>query len=267
MATTAMLEDIVAQLGVTMRELAETHKETERSMAKSREETERAMVKIREEAERSMAKSREVTEQSMAKSRENMERSMAKSREETERAMVKIREEAERSIAKSREETERIFKAEINGLNETVDKWIGYTGHSIGHIVELILVPSIKKKMNECGHDFDTLEPRKQYYRKDGNIFMKIDLFLENDEEVMTIEVKSRLTVSAVEKLLKQMQLLRKHKSEKLTGKTILAAVAGLSIDEDAREMASRLGMYVIEMVEDTKNITVTKPVGGLGKW
>jgi hypothetical protein len=37
---------------------------------------------------------------------------------------------------------------------------------------------------------------------------------------------------------------------------------AGLSIDEDAREMASRLGMYVIEMAENTKNITVIKPAG-----
>ena len=245
MTTMAMLEDIVAQLGVTMKELAETHKETERSMAKSREEAERAMAKSREETERAMVKIREETERSMAKSHEEMERSMAK----------------------SREETERILTAKINGLNETVDKWIGYTGHSIGHIVEMVLIPGIKKKMNECGHDFYTLEPRKQYYRKDGNIFMKFDLFLENDEEVMAIEVKTRLSVSAVENLLKQLQLLRKHKSEKLNDKTILAAVAGLSIDRDAREMALRLGMYVIEMVEDTKNITVIKPVGGLGKW
>jgi len=267
MTTMAMLEDIVAQLGVTMKELAETHKETERSMARSREETERAMVKIREEAERSMAKSREETERAMVKIREETERSMAKSREEAERSMAKSREEMERSMAKSSEKTERILTAKINGLNDTVDKWIGYTGHSIGHIVELVLIPGIKKKMNECGHDFDTLAPRKLYYRKDGNIFTEIDLFLENGEEVMAVEVKTQLSVSAVEHHLRRLQLLRKHESEKLNDKTILAAVAGLSIDEDAREMASRLGMYVIEMVEDTKNITVIKPVGGLGKW
>jgi hypothetical protein len=234
MTTMVMLEDIVAQLGVTMKELAEAHKETERSMVRIREETARAM----------------------AKSHKEMERSMAKSREETERAMVKIR-----------EETERVLTAKINGLNKTVDKWIGYTGHSIGHIVELVLIPGIKKKMNECGHDFDTLAPRKLYYRKDGNLFTEIDLFLENGEEVMAVEVKTQLSVSAVEHHLKRLQLLRKHESEKLNDKTILAAVAGLSIDEDAREMALRLGMYVIEMVEDTKNITVIKPMGGLGKW
>jgi predicted nucleic acid-binding Zn-ribbon protein len=56
MTTMAMLEDIVAQLGVTMKELAETHKETERSMAKSREEAERAMAKSREETERAMVR-------------------------------------------------------------------------------------------------------------------------------------------------------------------------------------------------------------------
>lgn len=234
MTTTAVLEDIVAQLGVTMKELAETHKETERSMAKSREETERAMAKSREEAERAIAKSRE---------------------------------ETDRAMAKSLREMDRVLTAKINGLNETVDKWIGYTGHSIGHIVELVLIPGIKKKMNECGHDFDTLAPRKLYYRKDDNLFTEIDLFLENGEEVMAVEVKTQLSVSAVEHHLRRLKLLRKHESERLNGKTILAAVAGLGIDEDAREMALRLGMYVIEMVEDTKNITVIKPVGGLGKW
>jgi hypothetical protein len=257
-----MLEDIVAQLGVTMKELAEAHKETERTMAKSCEEMERSMAKSRErheEMERSMAKSHEETERSIAKSREETERSMAKSREK--------HEEMERSMAKSREEMERILAAKINGLAETVDKWIGYTGHSIGHIVELVLIPGIKKKMNECGHDFDTLAPRKLYYRKDGKIFTEIDLFLENGEEVMAVEVKTQLSVSAVEHHLRRLQLLRKHESEKLNDKTILAAVAGLGIDEDAREMALRLGMYVIEMVEDTKNITVIRPAGGLGKW
>ncbi len=177
--------------------------------------------------------------------------------------MAETRKEVERATAKSREE----LTGKINWLSDRVDKWIGYTGLSTGHIVEMVLIPGIKKKMNECGHDFDTLAPRKLYYRKDGKIFTEIDLFLENGEEVMAVEVKTQLSVSAVEHHVKRLQLLRKHESEKLSGKIILAAVAGLSIDEDAKETALRLGMYVIEMIEETKNITVIKPTGGLGKW
>jgi hypothetical protein len=52
-----------------------------------------------------------------------------------------------------------------------------------------------------------------------------------------------------------------------MKGKTIYSAVAGLQIDEDAREMALDSGMYVVEMVEDTKSVTVIKPPGKLGKW
>jgi hypothetical protein len=192
------------------------------------------------------------TEERMAKSRKELEEAMAKSRKELEEALA----------AQNKELSERISETSKN-----LDKWIGHFGTNIGTLVELTLIPGIKQKMKKFGHDFEILAPRKQYYRKDGNMLTEVDLFLENGVEVMAVEVKTNFNKPEVEYHVNRLKLLRKHDAERLKGKDILAAIAGLSIDKDAEELASRLGMYIIKMVEDDKNITVIEPEGAVGKW
>jgi hypothetical protein len=251
----AKLEEAMARLAVTMEVTAER-------MAKSREETEQAMTKFREESDARdvrAAKLREESERAIAKIHEES----AKNHDETERAIAKIHEES----AKNHEEFERTLAAQNKELSEKIDKWIGHFGTNIGTLVELTLIPGIKLKMKKFGHDFDSLAPRKQYYRKDGNMLAEVDLFLENGVEVMAVEVKTQFNAPAVEYHVKRLQLLRKHDAERLKDKDILAAIAGLSVDREAEELALRLGMYVIKMVEDDKNITVIEPAGAVGKW
>jgi hypothetical protein len=203
----AMLEDIVAQIGVEMKGLAVAQKEA----AASKKEMEQAIERMAEGHER---------------------------------------------IAESH--------ARLEG---TLDKWIGYFGNKIGYLVEAILIPGIKTKINAYGHSFNSLCPRRQFFRKDGRTFAEVDLFLEDGKEVMAVEVKTQLSVRDIDYHINRLKLLRKHDSESVRGKTLRAAVAGLSIDADAREMASMLGMYIIEMVEDDRSVNVIRPAGGLGEW
>jgi len=188
-----------------------------------------------------------------------MSASLAKSIDEMSRKMAESNAKTEAIIAESSKKREED--------RDALDKWIGYFGNSIGNIVELVLIPGIKKKMNDLGHNFNALSPRKQYYSKDGKTYAEVDLLLENGEEVMVVEVKTQLSVKEVERQIKRLELLRKNEAGNLKGKTIYSAVAGLQIDKDAREMALGLGMYVVEMVEDTKSVNVIKPSGKLGTW
>jgi hypothetical protein len=244
----ARLEDVMTQLGVTMRELAAAHKETERVIA---------------ENDRKLAENRAELERKLAENRAELERKLAESLAENDRK----RTETDRKLTESLAELDRKLTENINRVSESVDKWVGHFGTNIGTLVELTLIPGIKQKMKNLGHDFDSLAPRKQYYRKDGNMLAEVDLFLENGVEVMAVEVKTQFNASSVEYHVKRLQLLRKHDAERLKGKAILAAIAGLSIDRDAQELALGRGMYVIKMVEDDKNITVIEPAGGVGKW
>jgi hypothetical protein len=51
-----------------------------------------------------------------------------------------------------------------------------------------------------------------------------------------------------------------------MTGKTMYAAVAGISFDAEARELAANNGMYLIDINEDTERIDVTQP-DKVGTW
>jgi hypothetical protein len=186
------------------------------------------------------------------------------------RRMAESKAEADAIYAKRKAEVEAEFAEMSRKRDEdrdTLDKWVGYFGNSIGNIVEMVLIPGIKKKINDFGHSFNSLSPRKQFYHANGKTYAEVDLFLENGEEVMVVEVKTQLSVKEVERQIKRLELLRKNEAGSLKGKIIYSAVAGLQIDETAREMALGLGMYVVEMVEDTKSVNVIKPSGKLGTW
>jgi hypothetical protein len=186
---------------------------------------------------------------------------------ESQKEMAK---DAAKEALASKREMEQAIKgmAESHArLEGTLDKWIGYFGNKIGYLVEAILIPGIKTKINDYGHTFDSLCARKQFFRKGGKAFAEVDLFLEDGKEVMAVEVKTQLSASDIDYHINRLKLLRKHDSESVRGKTLRAAVAGLGINADAREKALGLGMYVIEMVEDDRSVNVIRPAGGLGEW
>jgi len=195
-------------------------------------------------------------------------RSMAegdKRREDMERVLAESRVETERVLAESRAETEKIIK----NLAGEIDKWVGRFGNNLGYLVEVILVPGIRQKMNDLGHDFSRLSARQVYYRQNGTPLVEVDLLLGNGVEAMVVEVKTELSIKSVQNFVeKKLKKMRQYEEKtELKGKTLYSAVAGLHIESDARELALSLGMYVVEMYEDKKFISVVKPEVELGKW
>ncbi|MDR2592380.1 MAG: hypothetical protein LBC59_06185 [Chitinispirillales bacterium] len=153
-------------------------------------------------------------------------------------------------------------------LEKTVNYWVGRFGNTTGYITEMIIVPGIRKQMDKHGHQFDSVAARKEFYRKDGSAFAEADLLLENGKEVMIVEIKTHLTKDDVDDQVKRLKKLRTREVEvKIAGKSLISAVAGLSIDEDAKKMAADLGMYVIQVTENDKNIKIEAPAKGVGRW
>lgn len=199
------------------------------------------------------------------KRRAETERILAESRAETERILAERHAETERIFAESRAETEKVIK----NLAGEIDKWVGRFGNNLGYLVEVILVPGIRQKMNDLGHNFSRLSARQVYYRENGTPLVEVDLLLGNGVEAMAVEVKTELSIKTVQDFVeKKLERMRKYEDRtELKGKTLYSAVAGLHIESDARELALSLGMYVVEMYEDMKFISVVKPEVALAKW
>jgi predicted DNA-binding transcriptional regulator AlpA len=165
-----------------------------------------------------------------------------------------------RELTEGNQETKR----NLDRLEKTVDRVtrnIGGLNNSIGEIVEMIIIPGVKEKMNLLEHNFNIASPRKEFSDFDGSTLMEVDLLLENCNEVMAVEVKTQVSRRWVDRHLKRLELLReKEKITGMSGKTIYAAVAGITFDDDARALAVENGMYLIEIEEESERIKIIPP-------
>jgi len=168
-------------------------------------------------------------------------------------------EETRKEMAETHKETERLM--------QRLEKNMGGLNNSIGEIVEMIVIPGVKEKMNAFGYTFTMASPGKEYSNTDGSTLTEVDLLLENCDEVMVVEVKTQVSKKWVERHLKRLEILRqKERITGMTGKTMYAAIAGIGFDAEARELAANNGMYLIDINEDTERVDVTPP-DKVGTW
>jgi hypothetical protein len=113
--------------------------------------------------------------------------------------------------------------------------------------------------------------PNEEFYSRggtSGRTLAEVDLFLENPKEAMAVEVKTRMCKHHVTQHIERLTLLREHEGVLgLKGRPLYGAMAGLVIDEKARELALENGLYIVEMVENTKHVNVVEPPSGVRGW
>jgi len=186
---------------------------------------------------------------------------MARAREET-------REEI-KEMARVHRETDRAIKESLKKLHDNIWDGVGGLRNSICHIVEMVLLPGLPPKMNALGHVFTQTSYRHEFWRADGSALAEIDLYLENGNEVMVVEVKTLFNEKGVDALLERVQKLRDNeKLAGVAGKTIYAAAAGVNFTKEARRMITEKGIYLVEVDQENKNVRVAPlSIDEAGKW
>jgi hypothetical protein len=162
-------------------------------------------------------------------------------------------------------------QAKIDASLKKVDQSLQALGsfqRHLGSMVEFILIPKIRLKINRYGHNFTVLSPNKQFTNpKTGNLAEEIDLLLENCDEALAIEIKSDFKVKDVGEHIRQLKFLRKNES--VTGmkdRALYAGIAGISVSEAACKSALKHGMYVITIHEDEERVDILPPERK-GRW
>ena len=173
-----------------------------------------------------------------------MSQKMADSQEKTDQAIQVIRE----------------FIAESQKIIEKLSDNVGNVGNRLGDIVELIVIPGVRKEINKLGHKFKRSYPNKKINGRKEQI-AEIDLLLTNGTEAMVVEIKSSLSTNYVDAFLTKLKKLRKFEVEaNLQGKKLYGAMVGVYVDERARKLALKNGLYVIEILEEEKKLKTDKP-------
>ena len=135
----------------------------------------------------------------------------------------------------SRAETDR-------RLNE-LGKQIGGLGNRLGEFVEGMIRPGLVRMFKERGLDLH-LTIRDLSARREGEA-AQIDLMAIDDTDAVAVEVKSRLTVETVDEHLKRMEKFRRL-FPRFADLRVMAAVAGMVIDDEAVAHAEANGLFVI---------------------
>jgi len=158
--------------------------------------------------------------------------------------------ETYRQIKESQKETDRQIKE--------IGKRLGDFTNSFGDVVEHMIAPNLLEKFQEMGFDFEEASNNVKVHNKKNDIKFEIDVFLQNGDVAMLVEIKADLTISDINKHIIRLEKMRKYSDLRGDKRRFLGAVAGIVVKDDEREYALSNGFYLIE--PSGENFNITKP-------
>jgi hypothetical protein len=162
--------------------------------------------------------------------------------------------ETDKKIKEMAEETARQLRETARKMQET-DRKIGELGNRFGELAEHLVTPNIAEKFRALNYAFTRAGPDVEFFDRNGKALTEVDVWLENGEFVMAVEVKSRPRKRDVEDHARRMGILRSYLDERNDGRKLLGAIAGAIVTKELRDAVIEQGFYVIEQSGDTVKI------------
>ena len=182
------------------------------------------------------------------------------------RAMKESAAEFDRRTAEIREQmaaTDRQMQA-TDRLIKRIAKENADLGKRLGELVEAMVEGGIKRLFHDFGYEFDVCDPHRHFGNKEIG-YGEVDLFLENGDIALLVEVKTNLSVDDVNEHKERLALFRLDANRKNDMRQFIAAVGGGLVQENVRIYALRQGMFVIQQSGD--NIEILAPEGKPRMW
>jgi len=172
--------------------------------------------------------------------------------------------EALKETARRQEETDRQMK-ETDRQIKDFNKRFGEFTNRFGEVVEYMIAPNLLEKFREIGLKFLQASPNAVFSDRENGIFFEVDVFLQNGEKAMLVEVKTKLTIEDVKAHIARIEKMRKYADLHGDRRAFLGAAAGVVMTSNVEEYALEQGLYVIEPSGETFNIT--PPHGQPKEW
>ena len=154
-------------------------------------------------------------------------------------------------------ETDRQIKETGKQIKET-SRQMGLLHNRFGELAEHMVLPSIKEKfnalgfaINKTGKDIAINDAQDRYQEAD------IDIFLENGDFAIAIEVKVKTVQKDVDRHKERMAIVRRWADKNKDKRQFYGAVAGAIMTEAVKKYAQKQGFYTIVQTGDTVKIDV----------
>jgi len=181
--------------------------------------------------------------QDLIESRKEFDSKLEKERLEREQS----RKEYEAKLEKERlerEQNRKEYEAKLEKSNDRMRKLEG----NWGQFVESLVQPGLIDMFATRDINLRDIYPNILEYKADGQKLYEIDLFAIDGTYAVAVEVKTSLTAAHVDEHLERLKKIQEQPPHnfKLEGKTILGAIAGITVKGDSDKYAQRKGLFVL---------------------
>ena len=233
------------QVWVSIKELREAQKMTDQQMKESFQQIKESNRQIKE------------SNQQMRESNQQMKESNQQMRESNQQ----MREDF-LHLANGAE----YFRQKMEASSSRLDKQLGELGNRFGEMIEYLASPGLKAKFRAYGFAFTELSHDKEFATED-RIIAEADVFLENTEKAMVVEMKSKPTIDDINDHVGRLVKLRKYADAKGDMRKYMGAIGGMIFRDRERDHALKCGLYVIEPSGDTFDVIAPTGKYHPGEW
>ncbi len=173
---------------------------------------------------------------SIEQSRKEFDAKLEKERLEREQS----RKEYEAKLEKERLEREDELKKSNARMKKLEGNW--------GQFIESLVQPGLIDMFATRDINLRDIYSNILEYKADGQKLYEIDLFAIDGTYAVAVEVKTSLTSAYVDEHLERLQKIQEQPPHnfKLESKTILGAIAGITVKGDSNKYAQRKGLFVL---------------------
>ena len=167
-------------------------------------------------------------------------------------------------MEQSRKESEESHKKWEQRMKES-DRRIDKLGGRIGELVETMVRGGAVRLFRSLGYDFTRCSRSVEFENKTLNISGEVDLFLENGDYALLIEVKTNLSADDVKDHVERLREYRLDADTRGDRRRFIAAVGGGVVRSNVRTFALKQGFFVIQ--QSGENVEVIPPDGEPRVW
>jgi hypothetical protein len=162
------------------------------------------------------------------------------------------------------QETDKKFQENEKLLRQN-QKMMSDLGRKFGKIVEHMFIPNLQEKFNAFGYEFGKSSTNVLIGNKEHNIYAEVDVFLENGDCALAVEIKTQANIDDIREHVERMEKLRQYFDLHNDKRKLFGAVAAAIIPDNVHDFALKNGFYVIRQLGD--NIDVEEPQSKPKAW
>ena len=156
--------------------------------------------------------------------------------------------ESHQQMRESQQETQKSMDESLKKMEKNiseVSKKLGKLGNSIGELTEAMFSPELWEKFAEIGLPV-TRQSCNVTFTENRQVIAEADVFIENGEFAMPVEIKTKLLDEDVDEHLERMAKIRRYFDARGEKRKLIGAVAGGIVPESVMNRAHKKGLYVI---------------------